>query len=172
MIRGVSAEFIFDLPCQYLDLKSAQVAFWQEDYYGPSDLRRLPIIKTLEYCKRGPKPTQLSVTLSREETARFTELRKAYVQFAGVKMGFDANGNAVDQGIGHKKEMITVYPIHNSLEPGEIILPTINHNDLYFLDGGELFSGDNDVIFLDSGFVTSNNNYFIFLDGGNVIEGV
>lgn len=134
MIRGVSTEFVFDLPCNFTDLHTAQIVFWQEDYHGLSDSRPLPIIKVLGQCKQGDKPTQLSVELNREETMRFADDRKAYVQLTGVKNdGHD---------IGHKKETITVYPIYDDSILNEDLLPTPDYNGWVYLDGHEIDEGE------------------------------
>lgn len=127
MIRGTNAKFRFDLPCNFSDLKSANIVFWQDGNNGPSAERPLPIKKVLEQCEQGDETKQLVVILSQEETLRFTETRKAYAQL----MATDKNDTPI---ICHKK-MITVDPIYDESILGEI-LPTPDYDDWVYLDGG------------------------------------
>lgn len=87
MIRGGSVEFRFTLPYNFSAVTAARVYFWQTGYSGPSDSRPLPILKTLEQCRQGGKPTELGVVLNQEETLRFTDRRKARVQMKAMSVG-------------------------------------------------------------------------------------
>lgn len=128
MLKGANTEFLFTLPCDYSNLQSIEIVFWQDNYNGPSVMRSLPITKQLNQCCQGRTSTQLSVILTSEETARFSEKRKAYVQMIGVTK------NA--QPVVHLKKMIPVYPIYNE--------PTIHGTDVVYLDGGLISEALND----------------------------
>lgn len=128
MLKGANTKFLFTLPCDYSNLQSAEIVFWQDNYNGPSVARSLPIIKQLNQCCQGRTPTQLSVILTSEETSRFSEKRKAYVQMIGVTKD--------SQPVVHLKKMITVYPIHSSIDMGDIYI-------VYF-DGGLIGEVSND----------------------------
>jgi hypothetical protein len=69
----------------------------------------------------------LVVTLNQEETLRFIEERKAYVQlraqtYEGVPI------------VSHEK-MITVYPVYDDTILEEDILPTPEYDGWIYLDG-------------------------------------
>lgn len=126
MIQGTNAKFTFDLPCSYNSLKNAKVIFWQDDNDGPSSDRPLPISKILQQCNQGDKSNQLVVTLSPEETFRFSDAHKAYVQLTAMSQNDDAI-------VSHKK-VITVYPVHNYLMEDNL-LPTPTYDGWVYLDG-------------------------------------
>ena len=116
MIRGTETAFRFKLPCSLDDLSWVKVKFWQHGYYG-TEKRPLPIIKTkIDCCAYGTNA--MIVKLTAEETARFSDTKKAYVQMT-------ANNGAT---FGCKRKEITVYPIEDEL---------FEFNDDYIvLDGG------------------------------------
>ena len=149
MIRGKSTEFIFGMPCHYVNLQSVLIEFWQENYNGLPHGHTLPIIKTLDQCNPKSNPKQISIVLSAEETLRFADNRKAYVRFFGVKQ----NG----QKFGGNKEEFSVYPVPkeqiyllsfdgytlkdsnglclNSVPLSEeYMLPTPNYNEWNYID--------------------------------------
>jgi hypothetical protein len=127
MIRGTNAEFRFDLTCNFDELKQARVTFWQDGNTGPAENRPLPIVKVLEQCKPGSHERQLSVVLNREETLRFSDVRKAYVQLWAERL----DGTP----IASFEQMITVYPIGDDSVLDEEILPTPDYDDWVYLDG-------------------------------------
>lgn len=127
MIKGTNAQFIFKLPYNYSELESVKITFWQPENNGPADNRPLPIIKVLEQCSETDKPDELSITLNQEETLRFSELRKAYVQL---------RAQTIDGiPIASKKRPITVYPVYDDSILDEEILPTPDYDGLIILDG-------------------------------------
>lgn len=126
MIRGTDTQFKFKLPCTFFELASANIVFWQPYNDGPSADRALPIIKTLDQCTSTATWGELLVTLDREETLRFSDDRKAYVQF----LAFTYRG----EPITHKKHPITVYPIHEALI-SDAMLPDPQDEGWIYTDG-------------------------------------
>lgn len=127
MIRGGNCEFRFNLPYNFSDLVTAQIYFWQDGYNGPSNDRPLPILKILEQCRQGSKPTELSVTLHQEETLRFTDKRKARAQLRAV----------TNAGIPiiSKTQLFAVYPSYDDAILDEEVWPTPDYNGWVILDG-------------------------------------
>jgi hypothetical protein len=127
MIRGTNAQFIFKLPYNFNQLGSAKVMFWQNDNDGPSMSRPLPIIKILPQCSQSKEPNELCVTLNQEETLRFVETRKAYVQLRAV---------TVDGiPIASKQKTITVEPAYDDSVFDDDIIPTPEYDGYIYLDG-------------------------------------
>jgi hypothetical protein len=127
MIRGTNAKFTFQLPYNFDQLEKAKVVFWQPENDGPSFNRPLPIVKVLEQCCSGGKPDELCVTLNQEETLRFNEYRKAFVQLrAMTKDGIP---------VANKAKLITVYPVYDDSILDEEILPTPDFDGIVRLDG-------------------------------------
>jgi hypothetical protein len=127
MIRGGNCEFRFNLPYNFSDLVTAQIYFWQDGYNGPASDRPLPILKILEQCRQGTKPTELSVILHQEETLRFTDKRKARAQLRAVTR----------EGIPiiSKEQLFTVYPSYDDAVLDEEVWPTPDYNGWVILDG-------------------------------------
>lgn len=129
MVRGTTAQFKFILPYDYSDISSVKITFWQPGNNGVDETRPLPIVKVLSQCSRTNIPNELSVTLTEEETLRFTDKRKAYVQLKGQS----SEGNI----FASKQEIITVYPICDDsiLDDPDDILPTPSEDGWVILDG-------------------------------------
>ena len=127
MIRGTNAQFKFQLPYNYSELKNVKITFWQNDNDGPSLDRPLPIIKVLAQCSQTSVPNEISVTLNQEETLRFVDDRKAYVQLRAMTID--------DIPIASKERQITVYPIYDDSILGDEILPTPEPSGWVILDG-------------------------------------
>lgn len=127
MIRGGSAQFKFRLPYNFSDLEAVKVVFWQPENNGPSPSRPLPITKILKQCSQSNVPNELVVTLSQEETLRFRDDKKAYVQLRGTTV----------EGIPivSKIKIITVYPVYDDTIIDGEVLPTPGYNGLVYLDG-------------------------------------
>ena len=126
MIRGTTAYFKFIMPYNYDEVISARIIFWQEGYYGPTSARSLPIVKTLSYCAPTQVSNELTVSLTPEETARFTERRKAYVQMAGTSIE--------GARFGVLKTELTVYP-NKGEDIGDDIVPAPDSDDFVIFDG-------------------------------------
>ena len=132
MMRGEDKIFRFKLPCNCDDLKWANVVFSQSNNNGPSPNRPLPIIKTLECREVSQNPTHFCVKLNSEETLRFSDRLKAYVQFSGQT----TDGRRV---VG-QRWLFNIYPVvDDSIFDGEHILPTPTPNDEWiYLDGAAI----------------------------------
>lgn len=128
MVRGTNQEFRFKLSCNFADLATVRVAFWQDNYNGPASWRPLPIIKVKSQCGQvEDEAKQCSVVLNQEETLRFSDKRKAKVQLRGVT--YDG------RPIATMEHLIKVYPVYDdSILDGDI-LPTPTYEDLIILDG-------------------------------------
>ena len=125
MIRGTTAYFKFALPYNYDQLESANIVFWQPYNDGPTPDRPLPITKILKQCVKTAEK-ELSVSLTPEETLRFTDTLKAYVQMTATTI----------DGIrfGSYEKTITVYPVRNDNVEDEAI-PTPDYDGVVILDG-------------------------------------
>jgi hypothetical protein len=128
MVRGASAEFKFNLTCDFEDLDIAEVTFWQNGNYGPASNRPLPIQKVLAQCEQGDHARQLKVTLNQEETLRFSDKRKACTQLKGKTKG----GTPVVS----QEHMVIVYPVKNDSILDDEVLPTPAWDGFVYLDGG------------------------------------
>lgn len=104
MIRGTTAQFQFNLPYQCCDLSLIKVTFWQSNNNGPSDDRPLPIVKFIRDLSGDSKV--ITVKLSEDETLRFLDKYKAYVQLRGKTI----EGSV----FASKPQMITVYPLYDN----------------------------------------------------------
>lgn len=150
MIRGTDTQFKFNMPCPCSDLAYVTISFWQPENKGPSTDRPLPIIKVLGQCL--VTDTQISVVLSREETLRFSDKRKAYVQLRATKK------NGLTMAI--KKQQFTVYPIQDESLTDGLITPTPTNDYIYF-DGDEISNGSNVTpINMDGNIVVSKEAIF------------
>lgn len=130
MVRGTTAQFKFNLPYDYNDLKLVKITFWQPGNNGPASDRPLPIIKTLSQCSQSNVPSELLVSLTQEETLRFGDQRKAYVQLrAESKDGYV---------FASKQETLTVYPLYDDSVLGDFVTPTPGDDDYIFLDSGSI----------------------------------
>lgn len=129
MVRGTTAQFRFKLPYDVYDISMIKITFWQEGYNGPDTTRPLPIVKVLEQCSQSNRPNELIVKLNKEETLRFTDERKAYVQLQGKTISQTA--------FASKKVAITVYPVYDDSILDDDIVPTPvpDENGVVILDG-------------------------------------
>ena len=129
MIKGTTWQFDFKLPYAFNQIVKIDITFWQDNYNGPSESRPLPIKKKLSQCRQGSDPNILSVFLNKEETMRFTDDRKAYVQYIGV--------TTEGSDFGCKKKLITVHPVEDDSIFDENLIPTPppDDDDIIILDG-------------------------------------
>ena len=122
MTRGTTAPFRFTLPYTKGELSWVTVEFWQSN--NPSSL--LPITKTLEDFYDEDNSKELHISLTEEETARFSDKYKA-------KMQFRAQHASTGLVFGNEKpQLITVYPM---FEDNKIIIPGTSEDDLIIFDG-------------------------------------
>lgn len=132
MIRGGSTGFKLPLPCRCQDVSKITFVCGQTNNSGPSANRPLPIVKVLSQCQMQQDPPCLIIRLNREETMRFSDDRKAYVQFAGeTKDG---------SPIICRKQYINVYPLeHGDIFDSDIVIPTPTPGqDFISLDGAAI----------------------------------
>lgn len=128
MIRGTTAQFKFNVPYNYEDITWITITFWQPGNNGPTNNRPLPIVKSKNDCKTSSNPNEVCVELTSEETLRFSDKMKAYVQLRA-----QASGNT----FASKQEMITVYPIYGDDDSnlGDPDLPAADEDGWIILDG-------------------------------------
>ena len=136
MIRGGSIGFKFALPCPCQDVKSVKIICGQTNNSGPSAGRPLPIVKVLSQCQMGQNPPCLTVRLNQEETLRFSDKRKAYVQLRGVTK----DGSPIIC----RKQYINVYPVEDdSIFDSDIVIPTPTPGqDWIFFDGESVMTAE------------------------------
>jgi hypothetical protein len=130
MVRGTTAQFKFSLPYNYSDISLVKITFWQLGNNGPDETRPLPIIKDFSWCRACSNPKELSVTLTEEETLRFSDKSKAYVQLKAQS----EDGSV----FASKQEQITVYPVYDDNVLGDDIIPTPTEGEFDILDGGTI----------------------------------
>lgn len=104
MIRGTTAQFKFKLPYPKEEISWITIRFWQPN--NPSDL--LPITKKENCCVVLDNPNEVYVSLTAEETARFSDKYKAKLQLRGLHT---SSGTV----FGNKPKLITVYPMDNGV---------------------------------------------------------
>lgn len=105
MIRGTSGQFRFKIPYKFEELSWVTIKFWQQDNTGTPEAP-LPITKKLAQCNETDNPYVVCVTLTPEETMRFSDKRKAKVQLRA-----HANGST----FASREELITVYPMRDDI---------------------------------------------------------
>lgn len=127
MIRGTNAQFKFRLPYNCYEIQVVKIVFWQPENRGPTADRPLPITKILNQCSFTEIPNEIVVTLNQEETLRFVDNRKAYVQLRATT--FDG------VPIASKQKLITVHPICDDTILEDEVLPTPDYDGLVILDG-------------------------------------
>ncbi len=125
MIRGTTAQFRFKIPYMKSELAWANIKFWQNN--NPNKL--LPIKKTLENCGNPDESMELCVSLTAEETARFSDKYKAVVQLRALHI---PSGTV----FGTTPTQVPVYPMSDDmLGEDDIILPEENDEGFIVLDG-------------------------------------
>lgn len=130
MIRGTTAQFKFKVPYPKNELQWVTMKFWQPGNNGTLEAP-LPIIKKKTHCEGADDSTDLYVSLSADETLRFTSKFKARVQLrAQHNSGFV---------FASKEEVIPVYPISDDLVQDPII-PDGLDDGWIVLDGQEIIS--------------------------------
>lgn len=127
MVRGTTAQFKFKLPYDFAELAVVKIVFWQPGNSGIDETRPLPIVKVLDQCNACENPKELSVVLTEEETLRFSEKTKAYVQLKAR--------NHEDNVFATKQEDITIYPVYDDTILDENLIPTPGYDGIIILDG-------------------------------------
>jgi hypothetical protein len=124
MIRGTDALFKFKLPYTKEELAWATMKFWQPNNTHPY----LPITKKLEHCDTSDNPMELCVSLTADETMRFSDEYKAKVQLRAQH----AESGTV---FGSRPQLFTVYPMNDEILEEDPTLPAENEEDWIILDG-------------------------------------
>lgn len=124
MIRGTTAQFKFKLPYAKSELLWVTIKFWQQDNPSPY----LPITKKLENCDSPEGSTELYVSLTPDETIRFSEQRKAQVQLRGQHA---SSGTT----FGNRTQLISVYPMNDEILDEDPTMPAENEDGWIILDG-------------------------------------
>jgi hypothetical protein len=141
MIRGTTAPFKFEVPYDTSAI-SAMVVKWSQKHYDGVGTAKLPLEKWYLPSKSrndgfafsDENPKEIQTILTEEETLRFTDKEKAYMQ---IRVQFDFGedkGQVVRASLPQK---ITVYPALyedqiGSSTPSEII------DDFYIYDAGTI----------------------------------
>ena len=124
MIRGTTAQFKFKSPYPKSELLWVTIKFWQ-----PGNLNSyLPIIKNLQHCDAQDDSTELYVSLTADETMRFSEKYKAKVQLRAQH----TESGAV---FGSHPQLITVYPMDDDILIENPITPSETKDGWIILDG-------------------------------------
>ena len=137
MIRGTTAQFTFKLPYSKNELEWATMKFWQPNNQHP----HLPITKRLEHCGNPDDSMELCVSLTADETMRFSETYQAKVQLRAQNK---ENGTM----FGSRPQLFTVYPMNDEIldedptTPGEDpTLPDENEHGWIVFDGEPIVDG-------------------------------
>ncbi len=135
MIRGTTALYRFKIPYPKSELSWATIKFWQSN--NPSPL--LPITKILSNCAvTTTDPKELCVSLTAEETARFSDKYKATLQFRAQH----SNSGTI---FGCKPTMVTVYPMSDDIIKDNPVFPSANEDEFIILDGDNIAEDDKEV---------------------------
>jgi hypothetical protein len=155
VIRGTTTPFKFEVPYDTSTISAIVVTFSQKHWSGTADAP-LPLKKWyiaswepqedgsmkltakenqgFAFSEINPKEIQMSLT--EEETLRFSDKEKAYMQ---IKVQFEIDGGQVVRASLPQK--ITVYPV---LYDDTIGTPTPSDifDDIYILDAGTMEAGE------------------------------
>lgn len=126
MIRGTTAQFRFKLPYSKSELTWATMKFWQPGNNGTIEAP-LPITKRLNDCIATNNSDELCVSLTAEETLRFSDKFKAKAQLRAQA----TNGTT----FASHQQMITVYPINDDIIIDDPTMPGENEEGWIILDG-------------------------------------
>ena len=127
MIRGTTAQFKFKLPYTKEELAWATIKFWQPGNSGTTEAP-LPITKRLDHCEPSDDLQELCVSLTAEETSRFSDKYKAKVQLRAQHLD---NGTV----FGSRPQLITVYPMLDAIIEEDPTMPGANDEGFVILDG-------------------------------------
>ena len=124
MIRGTTAQFKFKLPYTKEELEWVTIKFWQPG----NNTYLLPITKRLEHCETTDDHKELCLSLTPEETSRFSDKYKAKVQLRAMCTA----SNAI---FGCKPKIVSVYPMRDDIIEENPTLPAENEEGWVVLDG-------------------------------------
>lgn len=123
MIRGTTAQFKFKLPYAKEEIVWATIKFWQPHNTNSF----LPITRKLQDCTSTDDPMELCVSLTAEETARFSDKYKAKYQLRAQHL----NGTV----FGTRPQLTTVYPMLDDILEEDPTMPAVNDEGWVILDG-------------------------------------
>lgn len=127
MIRGTTAQFKFKMPYTLNELEWINVNFWQPN--NPNTLAQIK--KTKNDCNTTSNIKEIVVSLTAEETARFSDKYKARMQLR-------ARHTQTGAVFGIKPQTITVYPMADDIAiDGSTVLPP-DTDGWVVLDGGAI----------------------------------
>ena len=126
MIRGTTAQFKFKIPYKKDELAWATIKFWQPGNKGVLGAS-LPITKRLDNCTSTDNPEELCVSLTAEETSRFSDKYKAKVQLRAQHQ----DGTV----FASHEQLIVVYPINDDIIKDNPSMPGENEEGWIILDG-------------------------------------
>lgn len=124
MIRGTTAQFKFKLPYPKDEIEWVTIKFWQPNNTN----KNLPITKKLGHCETTDDATELCVSLTAEETMRFSEKYKAKVQ---LRAQHGVSGTI----FGSRTQLITVYPMRDDIIDEDPTMPSENEEGFIVFDG-------------------------------------
>ena len=134
MIRGTNVRFTFTIPKEINieDISYIEVIAWQNGYKGTT-VAPLPLKK--RYTNQdwdsalldNDDDYTLVVVLTSEDTARFTDKLKGYIQ---CKVGLTGKG-----AYATHEQKFTVYPMHSDMVGGDIVDSNTNNEGFIILDG-------------------------------------
>ena len=140
MIRGTTAPFKFIIPYPFDEVSKIVATFKQKHNKGIGN--PIPIMKMYDtsasrndgFAASEQNPTEVYITLNPEETLRFSDKEKGYIQIQVYYQGRDI-------AVSNVPEKFTVYPVFNDtpivdMEPTEIV------EDTYIFDSGEIAGGE------------------------------
>lgn len=123
MIRGVTAQFKFKLPYAKSELAWVTIKFGQD-----RNPKFVPITKRLQHCDAPDGSKELFVSLTPEETARFSDKYKAEVQ---LRAQCATNGTV----FGCRQRVISVYPMRDDIIEDDAVMPAEGEEGWIVLDG-------------------------------------
>lgn len=127
MICGTTAQFKFQMPYPKNELEWVEIKFWQTN--NPSVL--LPIVKTKEHCVTNGNQKELFVSLTEEETNRFSDKYK-------VKLQVRAKHAKTGTVFANTPQLITVYSTNDDVGGGDASTSSVEK--YVILDGGSIIS--------------------------------
>ena len=126
MIRGTTAQFKFKLPYSKEELEWIRIKFWQPN--NQSEL--LPITKVKGNCATTDNQNEICVSLTAEETARFSDRYKAKVQLRAQPLGGTV--------FGSQQQLFTVYPMLDEIiEDDPTVEPSTPEEEGWIILDGE-----------------------------------
>lgn len=128
MIRGTTAQFKFKLPYPKGELDWATIKFWQPSNPNQFD----PITKKLIHCDGPDNAPELCVSLTADETIKFSAKYKGNVQ---LRAQHAASGTV----FGCRPTLFTVYPMNDEILEEDPTLPAPNEDGWIILDGKPIF---------------------------------